>query len=116
MTNATMIIRVNNLKLRAFIGVYEWEKKIRQNVTISLWLEIKSPTDRHDVDQTVDYKDLTDRVTELVENNRFGLLEQLSAELIEILKQNKKIIRGGVRIDKPGALPFADSASVEESF
>ena len=34
-----MIIKIENLKLRTIVGIYEWEKKTKQDIVINVEIE-----------------------------------------------------------------------------
>ena len=110
--NATITIR--NLRLRTFIGFNPEEREKMQDVVINI--EIKyglAPSALDDqVDGALNYKTITKRVIEHVENGRFLLLEKLVADVLEICSQAPEIVFSRVTIDKPHALRFADSVSL----
>ena len=111
-----MIINIDNLRLRTIVGINDWEKKSKQDVIINIQIEfdgeIASKTD--DIDDTVDYKTLNKKIIKFVEDGNFNLLERMASGIAELIFQNKKIQKAVVRIDKPGALRYADSVSVTE--
>lgn len=111
-----MIIKIENLRLRTIVGIYEWEKKARQDLVINVQLEFDgskaSKTDN--IEDTVDYKIINKKIIEFVENGNFNLLERIAGGIIKIALENKNIDKVTVKIDKPGALRFADSVSITE--
>ena len=64
---------------------------------------------------TLNYKKLTDEISSLVESSRFFLIEKMAQEILALLMKNKKIIHATVEVEKPGALDLADAVSVELS-
>ena len=113
-----MKIRIKNLRLRTVIGVYEWERVQPQEVLLNIDLEFDGTragqSDR--LEDTIDYKALKRRVLDEVEASSFQLLERLATRVLEIIHEDPRIHSARVEIDKPGALRFADSVSVEVSF
>ena len=110
-----MKIRIKNLRLRTIVGIYAWERKEVQDVIINIDFEFEgsdaAKSDR--IEDTVDYKKLKKRIIEEVENSRFYLLEKLAGRILSIVMSDSKVIRARVEVDKPQALRFADSVSVE---
>ncbi len=108
-------IKISDLSLRATVGTNEWERKNKQDVLINISIEYDagraSQTD--DIKDAVDYKNITKRVIKTVEASRFHLLEKLAATVLEVVMKDKKVASAIVRIDKPHALHFAKSVSVE---
>ena len=109
-----MLIRIKNLRLRAIIGVNEWERRDKQDVVINV--EIEFDGDRaarsDDLSETVDYKSITKQIIREVESSSFRLLERLAHHVLEIVMDHEEVLRARVEIDKPQALRFADSVSV----
>jgi D-erythro-7,8-dihydroneopterin triphosphate epimerase len=110
-------VRIINLRLRTIIGIYDWERVEKQDVVINVSFDYDaaraSKTD--DVKYAVDYKTITKQIIKEVEASRFQLLEKLAARVLEIVFKQPKVKQATVRLDKPGALRFADSVSVELS-
>ena len=112
-----MIIRIENLRLRTIVGINDWEKENKQDLIINIEVEFcgeeASKTD--DIDDTVDYKSINKKVIKFVEKGNFNLLEKIASGIADIIFENKKITKTTVRVDKPGALRFADSVSITET-
>ena len=110
------LISIKDLRLRTVIGVFDWEQKVLQDLVVNLELSCDLPAvdpDCLDLNQTVDYKSLTKKIINYVENGRFYLLEGLGNALLKIvLEHDSRIMSCVVSLDKPGALRFADSVSV----
>jgi len=108
-------IRIHNLRLKAVIGVNEWERKIEQNVVINVTIEYDSAKAR-DTDgfsHAFDYKRLTKKIIDRVERSSFKLIERLAHEILDVVSDSGPADRVIVRVEKPGALRHADSVSVE---
>ncbi len=111
------IIRITDLKLKAIIGIYDWERKLKQDVIINLELTFNSSkaAKSDNIKDTVDYKSLKKRIIALVESSKFFLLEKLVEQVLNLIMEDPKILKATVRIDKPKALRFASSVSIESS-
>ena len=113
-----MIIRIKNLRLRTIVGVNDWERAVQQEVilNISMDCDIDAAAKSDDLADTVDYKTLKLRIMRAVETANFLLLERLARHVLDIIRSEPRVRRATVEIDKPSALRFADSVSVEDSF
>lgn len=109
-----MIIKVENLRLRTVVGIFEWEKKVRQDVIINLemHLEDNSASESDNISDTVDYKKITKNIITYVEGNSFNLIEKIAGDVAKQVMDDRRIKKTVVKVDKPGALRFADSVSV----
>jgi D-erythro-7,8-dihydroneopterin triphosphate epimerase len=112
-----MVVRIKNLRLRAVIGVNEWERHHRQELIVNVEMEFDgdkaSATDS--INDTVDYDALEQRLAAKVEATEFFLLEKLAGFMLNIVLEDPRIIRATVEVDKPHALRFADSVSLSAS-
>lgn len=111
------IIRITDLKLKTIIGIYDWERKIKQAIIINISLEFDASkaAKTDSIKDTVDYKSLKKRIIDLVEGSHYCLLEKLVEEILNLIMADPKILNATVKIDKPKALRFAKSVSVESS-
>ncbi len=109
-----MLIKIENLRLRTVVGIFEWEKKSLQDIVLNVEMEVDCPDPaRHDdIANTVDYKELNKRFVKFVEGGKFGLIETIAGGIAEIALAEEKVGKVAVKVDKPGALRFADSVSV----
>lgn len=112
-----MIIRIKDLKLRTIIGFKEWEREKKQDISINLTIEssIERAVETDDIKDSIDYKDVTKRIIDAVEETEFLLLEKLAGFILDLVMEDKRIDRCTVEVDKPHALRFARSTSVEIS-
>lgn len=110
-------IRISNLRLRTIIGANEWERTRQQDVILNLAFRFDAAeAARSDaVEDTLDYKKIKHMVIDTVENSSFMLLERLCAEVLSAMMAMPRVTAATVKIDKPHALRFADSVSVEMS-
>ena len=109
-----MIIKIENLRLRTIIGVFDWEKEKKQDVIINIEMEFDGTeaalSDK--LEDTVDYKTLNKNIIDYVENGDFNLLEKMVSGIGNIIMEDKRIKKATIKADKPKALRFADSVSL----
>ena len=105
------IINVRNLRLRTLIGFNPEERVKKQDVVLNI--EIKYALDngvlQDKVDDALNYKVITKKVIEYVEQGQFLLLEKLVSDVLGICSEHPSVDSARVTIDKPHALRFADS-------
>ena len=109
------VIRIENLRLRTIVGIFDWEKKNLQEVVINVEVEIDCPDPSaigDDISATLDYKKMNKKIIKFVEDGNFNLLETMAGGITKIVLEDDKALAVTVRVDKPGALRFADSVSV----
>ena len=109
-----MIIKIENLRLRTIIGVFDWEKEKKQDVILNIEMEFDGTkaAESDKLEDTVDYKSLNKSIIEFVEKGNFNLLERMVSGIGNIIMEDKRISKTTVKAEKPGALRFADSVSL----
>lgn len=111
------IIRITDLTLKAIIGTNAWERTTKQTIVINALIEYdsKKAAETDNIREAVDYKAITKAILSRTANSKFRLLEALTDCVLKIIMANKQVRRASVRIDKPRALRFAKSVSLELS-
>lgn len=112
-TNAT--IRITNIALQTIIGCNEWERHTKQDIIINISMEFDyhKAAQSDDLHSTVDYREIKKRIISDVTNTSFMLLEKLTDHILDIIMSYQKVLAATVRVDKPHALRFTDSVSIE---
>ena len=79
-------IHVRDLLLRCIIGIYPEERKNRQDVVVNLMLEgpFSEAARTDDIAHTANYKTITKRIIQLVEESEFFLIETLAERIAEV--------------------------------
>ena len=108
-------IRITDLTLKAIIGIFDWERTRKQKVVINVEIvfDASKAAKSDKVKDTVDYKAITKKIIKHVEASKYFLIEKMADQVLKIVLEDKKVKAAKVRIDKPGALRFAKSVSVE---
>lgn len=107
-------IRVKNLRLRTYIGINEDEIKNKQDIVVNIKVHYcaDKAVNTDNMDDALNYRTITKKVIALVENNRFSLLEKLTADILAVAAEHDWVTSAEVEVDKPHALRFADSVSM----
>ena len=113
------VIRVKDLSLRTFIGFKPHEKKYKQDVIIHHEVEVGTSmvesNDDYETEGFYDYRNMSKTVTKLVEESRYDLLEALTRRVLDEIMSNPLVRRARVEIEKPHALRYSRTVSVEMS-
>ena len=90
------------MKFHSYIGVYEEEKKIGQNIEIDLIISLSKEIIKNDyINSTLSYGDCYRKIEKIVKTSRVDLLETLALDIIkEMKKMNEKIEYVQVNIRK----------------
>jgi D-erythro-7,8-dihydroneopterin triphosphate epimerase len=109
------IIRIKNLLLRTYIGFNEEEIDKMQDIVINLMIDVdlNQAIKNDSVDNSYNYKIITKNIIALVQGQKFKMLEKLTQSILDEIMKNKKVRFARVEVDKPHALRFAESVSVE---
>ncbi|WP_303925256.1 dihydroneopterin aldolase [Draconibacterium sediminis] len=109
-------IRVKDLLIRTYIGFNPDELVNKQDVVINLEIETDIPESALESDEPEDifnYKVITKKIIALVQEGRFKLLEVLTKRILDTIMEDEKVKWARVEVDKPHALRFAESVSME---
>lgn len=99
-------IFVKDLEIEAIIGIFDWEREVKQLVRISyeVEVEINKAFKSDSIDDTFDYKKTSKKIIKFVEKSSFQLIEALAENVTKIIFQDKKVLNLKLTISKPGAL------------
>ena len=108
------IIFLNNLRIDTVIGIYPWERRIKQ--TLIFDIEIAADTGKaaqsDDIEDTVSYEAVAQRLIGFVGAAEFELLETLAENIAAILLDEFKARWCRLRINKPGAVRGARDVGI----
>lgn len=100
------IIYINDLRIEAVIGVYVWERQLKQVVIFDLELgtDIRKAALTDSVADTLNYKDVAKRVMAFVTGSRYQLVESLAEAVAELIIKEFDIPWLRLRLNKQGAV------------
>lgn len=109
------IVYIKELRVDTVIGVYDWERDIRQSVVLDL--EMASDNHRaasHDrIEDAVDYDAIATRVCAFIEGSKFKLIETLAEQVAALVMEEFQIPWLRLRVGKPGAVAAATDVGVK---
>ncbi|MGB5510580.1 MAG: dihydroneopterin aldolase [Woeseiaceae bacterium] len=99
-------IFLTELKVDTIIGIWEWERKIRQTVIIDLEMsaDIAKAAATDSVEDTLNYKSVAKRIQGFVGDSSFQLVETLAERIAGIIREEFGVQWVKVRVNKPGAI------------
>lgn len=109
-------IIIKDLLLRGILGINPDERVKRQDILVNivLYADIRAAAESDDIEDAVNYKTITKQVIERVEAGSDFLVEKLVSDIARmILADHPTVQKVQVRVEKPGALRFADSVGIE---
>ena len=105
---------IEGLEIEALIGIYDWERRIRQPLLFDLEMAFDNrvPAARDDIALTLDYKAVSKRLIEYVTASEFGLVETLAERCAEIVMNEFNVGWLRLKLSKPGAVRGARAVGV----
>src|SRR5690606_15354761 len=99
-------IFLRELKVQAVIGIWEWERRITQTVSIDLEMEtdVRKAAASDSVADALNYKDVAKRVIELVGGSSYQLVETLAEDIARTIVTEFAVPWVKVSVAKPGAI------------
>ena len=108
-------IFIKDLRAHGIIGVYPHERETPQEILINVtvYVDTQRAAQTDDIADCVDYDALAKKVKAHAESAARLTVEALANDLAEICLQEKGVEKVIVRVEKPGAIPSAQSVGVE---
>lgn len=108
-------IYIQDLKLSCIIGINEDERLNQQDIIINIiiYAGLARACKSDNIDDTVDYKKLKKSIVKMVKDSSYYLIERLADHIAEICLAHPLIKKVTVRVDKPFALTYSRTVSVE---
>ncbi|HPB76026.1 MAG TPA: dihydroneopterin aldolase [Chromatiaceae bacterium] len=108
------IVFLRGLRIETTIGIYDWEKQIKQPVVLDLEMGADvakgAATDR--IEDALDYKRVSKRLKEFVGGSRFELVETLAERCAALLREEFGIPWLRLSVNKIGAVTDATDVGV----
>ncbi len=108
------IIFITELKIETVIGIFDWERQIKQTVILDIELatDISKAAASDHIDDTIDYKTLTKTLITFVEASEFQLVETLAERVCELVQREFGVPWIRLKLNKPGALRGARDVGI----
>lgn len=108
------IIYINDLRIETVIGIFDWERKIKQTVVLDIEMagDCRKAAENDSVDDTVNYKSVAKRLIAFVGDSEYQLVETLAERCAEIVVKEFQVPWVKLRVNKQGALRGARDVGV----
>ena len=99
-------IFIHALKGEAIIGIYDWERQVRQTVLVDIELsaDVRKAGMSDSIDDTLNYKKIAKRVLALIEGSQFHLVETLAEHIAMLVLEEFGVRWVSIVLSKPGAV------------
>jgi 2-amino-4-hydroxy-6-hydroxymethyldihydropteridine diphosphokinase len=105
---------IEGLEIEALIGVYDWERRIRQPLRFDLEMSFdnRRPAATDAIADTLDYKAVSKRLIAFVGDSSFALVETLAEQCALLVLREFGVEQVKLKLSKPGAVRGADAVGV----
>jgi len=107
-------ILIEGLEVRTVIGIYDWEREIRQTVRLDMEMawDVSRAAASDDIAHTLDYKAVSKRLIAFVESSSYGLIEALAEACASIVLDEFHVPWMRLKLSKPGAVRGSENVAV----
>lgn len=108
------IVYIRELEIETVIGIFDWERKIKQVVSIDLEMasDIQKAAATEDIENALDYKSVSKRLISFVGDSEFFLIETMAEKIAEIVLSEFQVPWLRLRLGKPGAVTGSKDVGV----
>ncbi len=108
------IVFIRALKVDTVIGIYDWERKIRQTIVmdIEMGCDVRKAAQSESIEDAVNYKEVSKRLYEFIEASSFQLVETLAERCAAILLEEFSVPWVRLTLNKVGAVSSAQDVGV----
>ena len=108
------VLFIHGLRLDTEIGVYEWEKNVKQPIRLDIEVDTNvynaAATDA--LPDALDYQKITDRVTAFIQSKHFHLVETVAESVANLIIKEFTAHWVKVKVSKLSAIKTVDSVGV----
>jgi len=111
---ATDIIYLRDLRIDTVIGIYDWERRIKQTIVLDIEMatDIRKAALSDNIEDTLNYKAVAKRLISFVEKSNFQLVETLAEEVARIITDEFAVPWLRLQVNKQGAVRGARDVGV----
>jgi dihydroneopterin aldolase len=108
------IVYIRDLKIQTVIGIFEWERAIKQTVSLDLEMatDIRKAAATDNIDDALNYKAVAKRIIAFVEGSDFLLVETMAEKIAAIVRDEFAVPWLRLRLSKPGAVRGSQDVGV----
>lgn len=100
------IVFINDLRIETIIGIYDWERRVRQTISLDLEMgaDIRRAAATDAIEDTLNYKAVAKRLIAFVGASEYQLVETLAERISEIVLAEFDVPWLRLTVHKPGAV------------
>lgn len=108
------ILSIHDLMVKTTIGVYAWEKQVKQTLKINLDVacDVSKAALLDDISHAINYAEIASKVTSFIEQHHYQLLETLAERTAAYLLNNFQILWLSLSITKTGHIKNASGVTI----
>ncbi len=108
------IIYLSDLRIETIIGIYDWERRVKQVVSLDIEMatDIAKAASSDDIEDTLNYKAVAKRLISFVGESEFQLVETLAERITDIILNEFNVPWVRLRLNKQGAVRGARDVGV----
>jgi dihydroneopterin aldolase len=108
------IVYLRGLEIETLIGIYGWERQIKQTIVIDLEMatDIRKAATTDNINETLNYKAVAKRLIDFVSHSEFQLVETLAERIAEIVLTEFSVPWLRLQLNKPGAIRGAQDVGI----
>jgi len=105
---------IRQLRADTVIGVYDWERNVRQNVVLDLEMatDNRRAAASDEIADALDYAAISARVLSFIKGSEFQLIETMAEQVAAIVLGEFGVPWLRLRLAKPGAVAQAQDVGV----
>lgn len=97
-------LEITSLAVATVIGAYPFEQHIKQTLLIDIQIHYPYQDSQDDLSRTIDYASLCNKVTTMVSERSFQLIETVAVKIAELIQSEFNVTSLRIRVQKPHAI------------
>ena len=108
------IVFIEDLRIDAIIGIYDWEREVRQTIALDIEMAADNikPASSENIEDALNYKDVAKRLIAFTEESQCQLVETLAERLVEIIMDEFNVPWCRLKLSKLGAVTGSRAVGV----
>ncbi len=108
------IVFVRDLRIETVIGIYDWEREIKQTVVLDMEMasDVRRAAASERIEDALNYKAVAKRMIQFVGESHFQLVETLAERCAEIILSEFEVPWVRLSVNKIGAVTGARDVGV----
>ena len=108
------MVFIDRLEVETIIGIFDWERNTKQVVCLDIEMQadITHAALYDDINATLNYKAVAERLTSFIQKTQFQLVETLAQRCAEIILNEFQVPWLRLKLYKPDAVPDSRAVGV----